>query len=86
MRHFLIGLAAVAVLTISVPAGAQPAQSTATPPSAAPVQSMNRMPGGGRATSERGTTETVTRAQKRHAAHAAKTPSAGTAASGSTTH
>jgi hypothetical protein len=87
MRHLLVGVAAIAALTISVQVGAQTtAPSTATAPSAAPVQSMNRMPAGGRATSERGATGTVTRAQKRHAAHAAKTPSAGTATSGSTTH
>ena len=79
MRYFLVGLAAVAALTISVQVGAQTAPSTATPPSAAPVQSMNRMPAGGRATSERGATGTVTRAQKRHhTTHSAKTPAAGT--------
>jgi hypothetical protein len=81
MRNFLLGLAAIASLTISVQVGAQTAPSTTTTPSAAPVQSMNRMPAGGRATSERGATGTVTRAQKRHAAHVAKTPSAGTGTS-----
>ena len=86
MQNFLVALAAIAALTISVQAGAQPAPSTATPPSPAHVQPMNRMPAGGPATSERGATGSVLRAhQRHHAAHSAKTPSAGTGTSASPT-
>ena len=62
MKHLLIGVAAVAALAISAPARSQPAPSTTLPgtnvpaptaPSALPSQ-MNRMPTGGRATSNRG--------------------------------
>lgn len=82
MRHFLVCVATIAALTISVQAGAQTAPSTATPPSPAHVQPMNRMPAGGPATSERGATGSVLRAhQRHHTAHSAKTPSAGTATS-----
>ncbi len=62
MKHLLIGGAAVAALAIAAPVWAQPAPSAPPPgtsapgpaaPSAMPNQ-MNRMPAGGRATSERG--------------------------------
>jgi hypothetical protein len=78
MKHLLVGLIGVAALTISVQVGAQTAPPTATPPGAAPVQSMNRMSVGGRATSERGATGSVTRARQRHhATHPANNASAG---------
>jgi hypothetical protein len=83
MKHLLVGAAAVAALAIGAPAWAQPAPSAPPPaatmpaPAAAPVQSMNRMPAGGRATSERGMTGSVERAHHRsHAARPAKAPSA----------
>ena len=82
MKHLLIGAAAATALVVAAPVWAQPAPTTAPPsatspaPAAAPVQPMNRMPAGGRATSERGATGSVTRAHhRRHAVHAAKRPS-----------
>lgn len=83
MKHLSIGLAAIAALAISAPVWAQPAPSTAPPPgvnapapTAAPVQSMNRMPAGGRATSERGARGSVARGHhSRHAVHPAGHPS-----------
>jgi hypothetical protein len=83
MKHLTIGTAVVAALAIAAPVWAQPAPSTALPSASAPapVQSMNRMPAGGRATSERGATGSVTRAHhRRHAVQAARKPSAGSQA------
>jgi len=83
MKHLLIGGVAVAALAIAAPVWAQPAPSAPPPvnmpaPAAAPVQSLNRMPAGGKATSERGMTGSVERAHHRsHAARPAKNPSAG---------
>lgn len=77
MKHLLIGSAIVAALAISAPVWAQPAPSNpppgaaAPPPAAPPVQSSNRMPAGGPATSERGLPGSVERAHHRHhATHA----------------
>jgi hypothetical protein len=60
MRHLVMTAIAVTAIAVSAPIWAQPAPSTAPPPGAnapaAPVQPMNRMPAGGRATSERGAT------------------------------
>lgn len=74
MKHFLTPAIALAALAVSGPLFAQPAP-TNSPPAAttapAPVQSLNRMPAGGRATSERGATGSVERAHhRRHAARA----------------
>lgn len=73
MKHLLIGSAMVAALAISAPVWAQPAPSNPPPGATAPtppVQSSNRMPAGGPATSERGLTGSVERAHHRHhAAH-----------------
>ncbi len=82
MKHLLISATAAAAIAISTPILAQPAPSTAPPPGATapapPVQSMNRMPAGGRATSERGATGSVTRAHhRRHAVQSASRQSAG---------
>jgi hypothetical protein len=59
-QHLLTGVAVVATIAISAPSWAQPTPSTAPPPGASapapPVQPMNRMPAGGKATSERGAT------------------------------
>lgn len=80
MKHFLMSV--TAVMAISVPVWAQPTPSTA-PPSGAiapapPVQPMNRMPAGGRATSERGMTGSVTRAHhRRHTVQSQRQLSAG---------
>ncbi len=79
MKHFLVGLIAVAALTISLQAGAQTAPPAPTPPGAAPAQQLNRMSVGGRATSERGATGSAARAHQRHyATHPANNASAGT--------
>lgn len=82
MKQFLTGVAAIAALAMAAPVWAQPAPSTAPPgtsttaPPAAPVQSMNRMPAGGRATSERGATGSVTRAHhRRHAVQSTRNAS-----------
>ena len=70
MKHLLISAAMVASLAISAPVWAQPTPSspppgaTAPAPAAPPVQSMNRMPAGGKATSERGMTGSATRAHR----------------------
>jgi hypothetical protein len=84
MKHFLISATAVAAIAISAPIWAQPAPSTGAQPGAsapAPVQPMNRMPAGGRATSERGATGSVTRAHhRRHTVQSARNSSAGDAA------
>lgn len=85
MKHLFTGIAVAAALAIAAPVWAQNpngGNSMGNPaPAAAPVQSMNRMPAGGRATSERGATGSVTRAHhRRHAAQAASAPSAGTSA------
>jgi hypothetical protein len=82
MKHLLIGVAAAAALGFAAPVWAQPAPATAPPgastPAPPPVQEMNRMPAGGRATSERGHTGSVARAHhRRHAVQAARNPSAG---------
>jgi hypothetical protein len=84
MRHLVMTAIAVTAIAVSAPIWAQPAPSTAPPPGAnapaAPVQSMNRMPAGGRATSERGAAGSVTRAHhRRHVAQSARTPSDNTA-------
>jgi|SRR5271169_4128380 hypothetical protein len=74
MKHLLSGLAAAAALMVAVPVWAQSAPPAAPPsaaaPAPAPVQSMNRMPAGGRATSERGARGAAARGHHRgHAAH-----------------
>lgn len=84
MRHLVMTAIAVTAIAVSAPTWAQPAPSTATPPSAnapaAPVQPMNRMPAGGRATSERGATGSVTRAHhRRHTTQSVTAPSNNTA-------
>src|SRR5271169_4199742 len=82
MKHLLVGVAAAATLAICAPIWAQPAPSappaaSMPAPAAAPVQPMNRMPAGGRATSERGMSGSVERAHHRsHAARPARNPSA----------
>src|SRR3954462_13867968 len=90
MKHVLIGVAAGAALAILTPVRAQPASSTAppsantpAPPATSAVPShMNRMPAGGRATSDRGVgTGSSTRAHhRRHAVQSARNPSAGSSA------
>jgi hypothetical protein len=85
MKHLLIGAAAVAALAIAAPVWAQPAPSPppgASAPgpaatSAMPNQ-MNRMPAGGRATSERGSG--VRGHHRRHAVQSAGKSSAGSQA------
>src|SRR5271169_6590206 len=71
MKHLLSGVAAAAALVVAVPVWAQSAPPAAPPAAAAaPVQSMNRMPAGGRATSERGARGAAARGHHRsHAAH-----------------
>jgi hypothetical protein len=77
MRFFLIAAGAVAAIAIASPVLAQ--QATTNPPpaganAAAPAQSLNRMPAGGRATSERGVPGSVERSHhRRHATHATHT-------------
>jgi len=61
MRHLVMTAIAFTAIAVSgpMPIWAQPASSTTPPPGAnapVPVQPMNRMPAGGRATSERGAT------------------------------
>ncbi len=94
MRYMLTSMAAFAALTISLQAGAQTsapnaaAPPAAAPPSAAaPVQEMNRMSTGGKATSERGATGSAARAHHpRHTAHhSTKKPSSATSADQSST-
>ena len=83
MRHLVMTAIAVTAMAVSAPIWAQPAPSTAPPSganapasTAAPVQPMNRMPAGGRATSERGATGSVTRAHhRRHTVQSARQPS-----------
>jgi hypothetical protein len=81
MKRLVIGAAAAAALAFSAQGWAQQAPPTSPPPGAnapaPPVQSMNRMPAGGRATSERGATGSVTRAHhRRHAVQSAQHTSA----------
>jgi len=61
MNRIFIGMAAAAALAIYAPVRAQPAPSTAppsantpAPPATSAPSQMNRMPAGGRATSDRG--------------------------------
>jgi hypothetical protein len=80
MKRLLIGVAAVAALVISAPVWAQPAPSAPPPGASAPAPApsqMNRMPAGGRATSNRGM-GTGTRAHhRRHAVQSSgKSPAA----------
>jgi hypothetical protein len=81
MKRFVIGAATVAAIAFYGHSWAQPAPATSPPPGATapapPAQSMNRMPAGGRATSERGATGSVTRAHhRRHTAQSARHTSA----------
>ena|SRR5271170_6369930 len=82
MKHLLIGGVVVAALAIAAPAWAQPAPSAPPPGASAPPATsampneMNRMPAGGRATSERGTGRTARTHHPRHAGRAARNPSA----------
>ena len=82
MKRFAISAALIATLAMSGPLSAQqaPAPSTPGPATAAPsapAQEMNRMPAGGKATSERGQTGSVTRAHhRRHYAKKSSTSSA----------
>ena len=91
MKHLLIGAAVVAALGLCAPVWAQPAPSTSSPgastpapappaPTSAMPSQMNRMPAGGRATSNRGTGPVTRAHHRRHAVHAARSPSAGGAA------
>lgn len=87
MKRFVIGAAMVAAVGFCAHSWAQPTPAANPAPGAtapaAPVQPMNRMPAGGRATSERGTTGSVTRAHhRRHTAQSAKHTSAHGAAGG----
>ncbi len=74
MKRFVIGAATLAAIAFYGQSWAQPAPATSPPPGATapapPAQSMNRMPAGGRATSERGATGSVTRT--RHRQHTAQ--------------
>ena len=83
MKRFAIGAATVALshfTDIAGPSRRPPPGATAPAP---PAQSMNRMPAGGRATSERGATGSVTRAHhRRHTAQSARHTSAHGAAGG----
>jgi hypothetical protein len=84
MKHLLIGGAAVAALAIAAPIWAQPAPSAPPPGASAPgtaatsANQMNRMPAGGRATSERGSG--VRAHHRRHAVQSAGKSSAGSQA------
>ncbi len=83
MKRFAIGAAAIAILAMSAPLSAQqvPAPATPAPSTAAPAQEMNRMPAGGKATSERGQTGSVTRAHhRRHTARSTKSKHVSTSA------
>jgi hypothetical protein len=75
MKLLLTGVAVAAALVIAAPVWAQ--NSTPTP-APAPVQSMNRMPAGGTATSERGSGARAH--HRRHAAQSAGKSSAGSQA------
>jgi hypothetical protein len=86
MKRIFVGMAAAAALAISAPVRAQPAPSTAppsantpAPPATSAPSQMNRMPAGGRATSDRGMgTGSRTRAHhQRHAVQSVRNPSAG---------
>jgi hypothetical protein len=86
MKHLLIGGAAVAALAIAAPVWAQPAPSAPPPGASTPAPAatsampnqMNRMPAGGRATSERGSG--VRGHHRRHAVQSAGKSSAGSQA------
>jgi hypothetical protein len=75
MKHLLTGVAVAASLAIAAPVWAQ---NPAPTPAPAPVQSMNRMPAGGSATSERGSGARAH--HRRHAAQSAGKSSAGSQA------
>ena len=75
MKHLLTGVAVAAVLVIAAPVWAQ---NPAPTPAPAPVQSMNRMPAGGSATSERGSGARAH--HRRHAVQSAGKSSAGSQA------
>jgi hypothetical protein len=75
MKHLLTGVAVAAVLGIAAPVWAQ---NPAPAPAPAPVQSMNRMPAGGSATSERGSGARAH--HRRHAVQSAGKSSAGSQA------
>jgi hypothetical protein len=88
MNRIFIGMAAAAALAIYAPVQAQPAPSTAppsantpAPPATSAPSQMNRMPAGGRATSDRGMgTGSRTHAHhQRHATQSVRNPSAGSA-------
>lgn len=87
MKRFVIGAATIAAMAFCAQGWAQPAPAAnpppgATAPAAPPpaanvpaehVQPSNRMPAGGRATSERGAPGSVVRAHhRRHAAQSAR--------------
>ena len=88
MKHLMIGGAGVAALAIAAPVWAQPAPSAPAPGASAPgpaatsamPNQMNRMPAGGRATSDRGTGPVPRAHHQRHAGHAVRNPSAGSQA------
>src|SRR5579862_2146705 len=70
MKRFLIAAIAMTAVAAPVPLSAQPAPAASAP---APAQSLNRMPAGGRATSERGQPGSVVRAHhRRHMTHASR--------------
>jgi hypothetical protein len=75
MKHLLTGVAVAAALAIAVPVWAQ---NPAPTPAPAPVQSMNRMPAGGGATSERGSGARAH--HRRHPVQSASKSSAGSQA------
>ena len=75
MKHLLSGVAVAAALAIAAPVWAQ---NPAPAPAPAPVQSMNRMPAGGSATSERGSGARAH--HRRHAVQSAGKSSAGSQA------
>ena len=75
MKHLLTGVAVAAALAIAAPVWAQ---NPAPAPAPAPVQSMNRMPAGGSATSERGSGARAH--HRRHAVQSAGKSSAGSQA------
>ena len=82
MKHLLTGVAVAAALAITAPGWAQNpsggAPAPAAAPAPAPVQSMNRMPAGGSATSERGSGARAH--HRRHAVQSAGSSSAGSQA------
>lgn len=75
MKHLLTGVAVAAGLAVAAPVWAQ---NPAPTPAPAPVQSMNRMPAGGSATSERGSGARAH--HRRHAVQSAEKSSAGSQA------